>query len=180
MLISGTTISVSQNGMELLSNVYGYKDVNKNKKIDKETIFSIGSITKAFTAMAVGILVDEGKIEWDKAIINYIPEFRMFDEFATKRITMIDLLSHRTGLAPHNNFWYGSKLTRSNIFLSAIPKFTESKIANSRKIKKKFEQNRHQNAITTESLEAFAGKYFHLGYGEIDLYLENNQLIADD
>jgi len=114
--IPGLAISVSEKHQNLFTNSYGYKDIESEEMVDANTVFCVGSVTKSFTAMAIGILVDEGKLEWDKPIIDYIPEFEMYDEFATKRVTIIDLLSHRTGLAPHNNFWYGSNFNRHELF----------------------------------------------------------------
>jgi len=67
--------------------------------VDSKTLFGIASNTKAFTAAALGLLVDDGKIRWDDKVTQYIPEFRLYDALATKEMTIRDLLCHRSGLA---------------------------------------------------------------------------------
>ena len=66
--------------------------------VDADTLFQIGSTTKAFTAAALAILVDEGKIRWDDHVIDHLPDFRMYDPWVTREITVRDLLVHRSGL----------------------------------------------------------------------------------
>src|SRR5206468_8855070 len=63
-----------------------------------QTLFGIASNTKVFTAAALGLLVEEGKIEWDAPVIRYLPAFALFDPFVTRELTVRDLLVHRSGL----------------------------------------------------------------------------------
>ena len=66
--------------------------------VDARTLFGIASNTKAFTATALGLLVEEGKIEWDAPVVRYLPAFAMWDPFVTRELTVRDLLVHRSGL----------------------------------------------------------------------------------
>ena len=66
--------------------------------VDADTLFQIGSTTKAFTAAALAILVEEGKIDWDDRVIDHLSDFRMYDPWVTREITVRDLLVHRSGL----------------------------------------------------------------------------------
>jgi len=86
--------------------------------VDANTIFQIASLTKAFTAAAIGILVDEGKLHWDDRVINHLPEFRMYDPWVTREFTIRDLLTHRSGLglgAGDLLFWPRARSTRADI-----------------------------------------------------------------
>ena len=94
---------------------FGYRDVENKLEVTSETLFAIGSNSKAFTATVLGILKDEGKIDFKKPVREYFPEFKLKDTFASERATLIDLLSHRTGLPRHDLMWYGSSLSREDL-----------------------------------------------------------------
>jgi CubicO group peptidase (beta-lactamase class C family) len=64
-------------------------------------------VTKAFTATTVGALVDEGLLEWDRPLRDYVPGVRLHDPFVSDRLTIVDLLSHRSGLPRHDMTWVG-------------------------------------------------------------------------
>ena len=70
--------------------------------------FAIGSSSKAFTAAAIAMLVDEGKLKWDDPVTKYLPEFELYDPYVTRELTVRDLLSHRSGLERGDLLWYGS------------------------------------------------------------------------
>jgi CubicO group peptidase (beta-lactamase class C family) len=74
-----------------------------------DTLMAIGSSTKAFTAFTLGTLVDQGKVEWDKPVRNYIPWFRLYDAQAGERLTPRDLVTHRSGLPRHDLVWYNNR-----------------------------------------------------------------------
>ena len=92
---------------EVYTKCFGFKDLEKKLPPDENTVYAIASLTKAMTATCAGILADEGKLSWDEPVITYLPEFRMYDEFAAKSITLRDMLSHNTGLPRHDMSWYG-------------------------------------------------------------------------
>lgn len=114
--VPGLAISLVKDGKVVFAEGFGLRDVQKNLKVTPHTIFAIGSCSKAFTATAMGILVDEGKVEWDKPVRNYLPTFKLQDTFASEQITPRDLLTHRSGLARHELVWYGSPASRKEIF----------------------------------------------------------------
>lgn len=114
--IPGSAVSVCSEGKELFAGHFGQRDADNNLPVGSNTVFPIGSVTKSFTAAAVARMVDQGLIEWHTPLTKYIPDFKLYDEMAEKRLTITDLLSHGSGLPPHNNFWYGSYRTRQELF----------------------------------------------------------------
>lgn len=114
--VPGMAVAVIKDGKVILSEGFGLRDVKNGLKVTPQTVFAIGSSSKAFTATTVGILVDQGKLEWDKPVREYLPTFRLWDEFATEQMTPRDLLCHRSGLPRHEAMWYGSPFTRAEIF----------------------------------------------------------------
>lgn len=98
MKIPGISVGVIQNGKIIHAKGYGTRSLKLGGKVDKNTYFGIASNSKAFTATALGILVDEGKISWDDPVHDYLPDFAMFDAKAGKNFMIKDLLSHATGL----------------------------------------------------------------------------------
>ena len=115
--VPGVGISIVQKGKVVYSGGFGYRDVSKKLPVTENTIFAIGSCTKAFTSTAIGMLVDKGMLEFDTPVINYIPDFRLFDDYATKNVTLRDMMSHRTGLPRHDLVWYGNPTSsREDLF----------------------------------------------------------------
>jgi len=94
---------------------FGVRDINTRQPVTPNTLFDIGSCTKAFTAAAVGILVDEGKMRWDGRVRDYVPFFHLYDPLADENVTLRDLLTHRTGLGGTDLLWYGSSMTLPEI-----------------------------------------------------------------
>jgi CubicO group peptidase (beta-lactamase class C family) len=113
--VPGVAIAVVQDGNVIYSKGYGYRDVEKKLPVTTGTLFPIGSITKSFTALTFAILKDEGKVDWDQPVRNYLPEFEMNDVVATERATPRDLFSHRTGLPRHDLVWYSSDFSRDDM-----------------------------------------------------------------
>jgi CubicO group peptidase (beta-lactamase class C family) len=84
--------------------------------VTPKTLFAIGSVTKSFTVSVLGALAEEGKLEWDKPVREYLPAFRLSDPVATEHMTPLDLVTHRSGLPRHDLLWYGSSFTRREMF----------------------------------------------------------------
>ncbi|MEM5774156.1 MAG: serine hydrolase, partial [Anaerolineaceae bacterium] len=99
----------------VLSKGYGVRDTEKNLGVDSDTIFAIGSASKAFTTMDMAILVERGLLDWDKPVRNYLPNFKLFDPTATEHMTPRDLVCHRSGLPRHDLIWYNSPRSRQQI-----------------------------------------------------------------
>jgi CubicO group peptidase (beta-lactamase class C family) len=100
--IPGLAVAVVQNGEVALVRAYGLRDVEAGLKVTTDTQFLIGSITKSFTSTGLALLMDERRIDWNKPVRDYIPEFRLHDAVATDRITVRDLLCHHSGLPRHD------------------------------------------------------------------------------
>ena len=96
--VPGIALAVVKDGRVLLARGYGVRTLGKPAPVDERTLFGIASNTKAFTATALGILMEEGKLQWDAPVINYLPWFAMYDPFVTRELTIRDLLVHRSGL----------------------------------------------------------------------------------
>ena len=96
--VPGIAVGIVKDGKLIYAKGYGVRELGKAAPVDIDTLFQIGSNTKAFTAAALAILVDEHKIRWDDKVIDYIPEFRLYDPYVTREFTLRDLLSHRSGL----------------------------------------------------------------------------------
>ncbi|MDH1884004.1 serine hydrolase [Empedobacter falsenii] len=96
--VPGMSVAVIKDGTIVHSKGYGVKSLKTGEKVKSNTNFGIASNSKAFTAAALAILVDEGKIKWDDKVITHIPEFKMYNDYVTKEFTIRDLLTHRSGL----------------------------------------------------------------------------------
>ncbi|HEX5004894.1 MAG TPA: serine hydrolase [Gemmatimonadales bacterium] len=96
--VPGMGIAIVKDGQVVLAKGYGVKRLGSPDKVDADTRFGIASNTKAFTALAIGMLVEQGKLEWDAPVVNYLPQFMMWDSWVTRQITVRDLLVHRSGL----------------------------------------------------------------------------------
>ena len=114
--IPATSITIVKDGKPYCSSAYGMKNMVKNLPATTNTLFPIGSCSKSFTAAALGILADEAKLDWNKPIKEYMPDFQLFDEVATNTITARDILSHRTGLPRHDFVWLFNNNDRESIF----------------------------------------------------------------
>jgi Beta-lactamase class C and other penicillin binding proteins len=95
--VPGAAVAVVQNGKVALLKGYGVRDVTKPGAVDENTIFQLASVTKTLTAAAAATVVDDGKLDWDKPIFNYLPEFVGYDPYMTRWLTERDLLAQRTG-----------------------------------------------------------------------------------
>ncbi len=93
----------------------GVKDVSSKEPVTPDTIFAIGSTTKAFTTAAMAMLVDEGRMNWDDPVRKHLPYFRLNDPLANENVTMRDIVTHRTGLIRHDLLWFGSPWGREEI-----------------------------------------------------------------
>ena len=96
--VPGIAVAIVKDGKIVISKGYGVTNINTQQKVDGNTLFGIASNSKAFTTAALGMLVDEKKINWDDKVIQYIPEFKMYNDYVTNEFTIRDLLTHRSGL----------------------------------------------------------------------------------
>lgn len=119
--VPGMSIAIVKDDQLVYARGFGHADVEGQKPADEETIYAIGSSTKAFTATLIGMLVDDGKLNWDDPVTNYLPYFdlavRSEDEDAT--CTLRDLLSHRHGFSRMGILWFGGKVPSEVILRTA-------------------------------------------------------------
>jgi CubicO group peptidase (beta-lactamase class C family) len=111
--VPGLSIGIVQNDSITYLKGYGTREIRTDKAVNENTLFAIGSISKSFTALTLGILVDEGKIKWDDKAISYLPYFELYDPYVTAIFTIRDLLTHRSGLkdVSGGTLWYHSDLS---------------------------------------------------------------------
>ena len=115
--IPGFAIGIIRGNKIVLEKGYGRISNIDSLPATAQTIFPILSCTKAFTAAAIGILVDEGKLQWNDKVIKYLPDFKLSDPWITKELTIADILSHRSGLETFEGdlLWYGTSHSRKEI-----------------------------------------------------------------
>jgi CubicO group peptidase (beta-lactamase class C family) len=114
--VPGIGVAIVHNGEVVLAEGFGLRDREKKTPVTANTLMPIGSTTKSFTAFVLGTLVAEHKLDWDKPVVEYLPEFRLADEAHTQTMRVRDLLTHVSGLPRHDALWYGSTLTRAELF----------------------------------------------------------------
>ena len=111
--VPGMAVAIVKDGKVVLSKGYGVRKLGEATPVDENTLFGIGSNTKAFTAAALATLVDEGKISWDDPVYERLKGFQMYDPYVSKEMRIRDLLCHRSGLGlgegdlmfwPHTTF----------------------------------------------------------------------------
>lgn len=100
----------------VLARGFGLRDRERALPVGENTLFAIGSSTKAFTAAVLGDLVEEGLVEWDRPVRSYLPDFELQEEHATMNLTVRDMLAHRSGLPRHDLAWYGAADSREELF----------------------------------------------------------------
>jgi len=95
---------------------YGYRDYGKKLPYTPKTLQQIASNTKLFTAVAAGMLVDEGKFAWDKPVRDSVPTVRFYNDQLNDTVTLRDMLAHRTGITRHDTIWFKSDFSRKELF----------------------------------------------------------------
>jgi CubicO group peptidase (beta-lactamase class C family) len=96
--VPGMAVAIVKDGRIALARGFGVRRIGGSEPVDAQTLFGIASNTKAFTATALALLVEDGQIQWDAPVIDYLPWFRLSDPYVTSEITVRDLLVHRSGL----------------------------------------------------------------------------------
>ena len=104
--VPGAAVAIVKDQSVVYMKGFGVRELGKDEPVTPDTLFDIGSCTKAFTAAAIAILVDEGKMQWDGKVNEYIPFFHLHDPLADENVTLRDLLTHRTGVPATDFLWY--------------------------------------------------------------------------
>lgn len=113
--VPGMALAIVKDDKILHSAGYGLLELGERRQVDDETRFAIGSSSKAFTAAALAILVDEGKLSWDDPVTDHLPWFQLYDPYATREMRVRDLLAHNSGLVRGDRVWYGTGLSPEEI-----------------------------------------------------------------
>jgi CubicO group peptidase (beta-lactamase class C family) len=111
----GVTIAVVEKNKVVYTGGFGFRDYDKKLPVTENTLFAIGSCTKAFTASMLGMLAKEGKVDLDKPVRDYLPELKFYNEYTNDHATLRDMMCHRTGLPRHDYSWYGSTASRNEL-----------------------------------------------------------------
>lgn len=115
--IPGAAVLIVKDGKIVIAKGYGVKELGTNDKVDENTLFLIGSNTKAFTGTALALLDYEEKLKLDDKVIKYLPNFKMRDEWITKNLNLLDIVSHRIGLDTYQGdfMYWTSDLTPDEV-----------------------------------------------------------------
>ncbi|MFN7926284.1 MAG: serine hydrolase [Bryobacteraceae bacterium] len=114
--VPGLALAIVRDGRVVHVGGYGVRGNTGREAVTTKTLFGIGSITKSFTVLTLGTLALEGKLDWDKPVRDYMPDFRLQDPVAAERATARDLVTHRTGLPRHDAMWGGGNYSRMDIY----------------------------------------------------------------
>ena len=150
--VPGCGIGIVYKNKLLFAKGYGYRDLENKLPVTANTLFQIASNTKLFTATSIGFLVEEGKLEWDKPIRNYVPQIQFYNDELNNNVTIRDMLSHRTGISRHDGIWYKSDFTRLQLFERL--KYLEPSIP----LRSGFLYNNLMYAASGQILEFLSGK----------------------
>lgn len=114
--LPGAGISIVYDGNVLYTGGLGYANIANKTPVTENSLFFIGSTTKAFTGFATATLVDEKQLEWKAPVINYIPDFTLTEPYIAKHVNLEDLFTHMTGLSRKDELWIGTSLTRDEVY----------------------------------------------------------------
>lgn len=147
-------LGIIKDGEIVFSGGFGERDKEKHLPADADTLYQIGSCTKAFTAALAAIFVDQGKLDFDTPIREYIPELRFYDEYTTENCTLRDVLYHRTGIPRHEYSWYGTDFDRHELIHNL--RYLEP----NRPFRTVFQYNNYGYLVAGEALERVSGKTY--------------------
>ncbi len=114
--VPGLGLGLIHKGEVIIAEGFGLRNVEDAIPVNADTRFAIGSSSKAFTTMGLALLAEEGELDWETPIKKYLPDFKLYDKFATEEMTAIDLSCHRSGLPRHDLMWYATDFSRQEIY----------------------------------------------------------------
>src|SRR5690606_18271676 len=117
--VPGLAIAVIRNDSVIHARGYGVRELGRGGEVDENTLFAIASTTKAMTAAALGMLVDEDRLDWDDRVSGHMPGFQLSDPFITHELTIRDLLTHRSGISRSDNLWIAGPFDRGEVLRRA-------------------------------------------------------------
>ncbi len=114
-LVPGLAIAVVKDNQVIFKKGYGHTGLGTRNAVDSQTLFPCASTTKAMTAVCMGMLVDEGKVKWNDAVVNYLPDFQLYDPFVTREVKIRDLFIHDSGLGDADFLWTSMNIPSDEI-----------------------------------------------------------------
>ena len=114
--IPGVALGLVERGHLIYASGFGYRDAYHHLPVTTDTLFGLGSCSKSFTATAIAMLADEGKLDLNSPVLNYLPDFTLKDPVATATLTIRNLLTHVSGLPRHDFFWYKAPFSRNELY----------------------------------------------------------------
>ena len=112
----GIGVGIVVNDKLVFAKGYGYRDYEKKLPFTPTTLCQIASNSKLFTAVAAGMLVEQGKLTWDNPVRDAVPTIQFYNDQLNNNVTLRDMLSHRTGVTRHDLIWFKSPFTRKQLF----------------------------------------------------------------
>ena len=151
----GLGLAIVKDGKTVLTKGYGVKSFETMEAVNENTLFQAGSTTKAFAAMSIAMLIDQGKVNWDDPIIKHIPEFKMKDEYVENNLTIRDAFSHTSGVGQLSNInmFIGKNIDETWALMAEVDQ-KES-------FRKRWEYNNTTFALTGRVVERVSGLKFH-------------------
>lgn len=116
--VPGLAIAAVRGDSVLFTKGYGVRKLGDPTPVDAQTMFAIGSASKAFTGTVMAMLADQGKVSFDARVTEYLPWFEMYDPWVTRELTVRDLFLHRSGMSRGDNIWYATTNSREEIVRS--------------------------------------------------------------
>ena len=113
--VPGMGVAIVHEGEVVFARGFGERTLGGGEEVDADTLFAIGSSSKAFTSAGVAMLVDEGEVNWNDRVREHLPWFRMHDPYPTDELRIYDMLAHTSGLPRGDMLWYGSDYTRREV-----------------------------------------------------------------
>ena len=114
--VPGLAIAVVKDGEVIYQRGFGHRDVARDLPVTVDTAFPIASVSKSFAVLTLGTLVQEGKLDWDRPVREYLPDFKLYEPESTALMTARDMVSHRSGLPRHDAVWYGATTSRQALW----------------------------------------------------------------
>jgi CubicO group peptidase (beta-lactamase class C family) len=152
--VPGLAAIVVKDGEVVFSRVYGVKDVGTRAAVDRETLFNMGSTTKAIVCMALGMLVDQGKLKWEDKVRDHLPSFRLSDPYITEEARVQDLLTHNLGIAGADGLWAMDSVSTE----ATLRRFALSRKAYP--VRGGFQYNNLMYAVAGEVIGAVSGRHW--------------------
>src|SRR5207237_7770911 len=126
--IPGLSVAIVKDDAVIFAKGFGLRDVEKNLPVTENTLFAIGSCTKAFTAIACAMAADEGKMSFEASPKKFLPYFSLHDPDADAHVTIRDMLCHRTGLGGTDLLWVTGTLTRDEVIRAVAYAYPTAKL----------------------------------------------------